>query len=642
MEFVTLRRLTKTTLPSRIVTIQTVSEQGATTKTVSTPHRLVGWVGHYSERRGDQWQPRWTERGCDGHSAWRWISSLSRTRSTMSVYGYSVDYQLALLSLWENIISTATAGTASTAAHGPPISYRAPKQRARRGLIVIGNPPTILRLWIAGTPTTILDLRNYLDQPLSDYAESVGVDLIDYPPDRWCDRRKMDWAERASNVISDVVVGWLDQWGAEQLGPWRPTGSGLAMANWRTCHQPYDIIIERNEVADGMAKHASYGAHCRAFYRGQIQSASDPSPGCRMESERSAYAKPTGPVVVLDVRGMYPYVMRKRSYPVKLDGVYGSVSMATLRAKVKAFRCVAKVRVNTLHYPFPWRDDDGYGWAVGDFTSVLAGGELARAVDAGHVTACYSLCVYRSDWLFDGYVDYWWKQRRSAERNTQRGQSRLAKLMLDSLWGRFGMMSPRWQDTTEPARYGPWGRWYAINAQTQQVETYRTLAGIVQKSCPPALARYSMPSISACVLADSRVYMQWLYDSLPAGSLLYSDTDSLHVTIVGAVEAANRGWLRPYELGGLRIEMVSDAACYYGPKDYQLDDKTVIPGLQPDATLMPSGIYEQERWQTTAELTSRDQPGVVCRRKSPFTARRRVTRWADVTPGWLRPPHRHD
>jgi hypothetical protein len=605
-------------------------------------YRLRQWAATWCRRREGRWGPVLTETGKELETFWHWLYRLARPRTRTWVIAFNAGVQLTLLDLWGQLMLGEISVTAPPAGPGQPAIAGDKGAGLWRGALVISDPPTIIAVMRRGASIYFCDTENWAPVGLVELCKAAGAELPAAPEVRWPDRRRLEWCAQVSASVHQVLRHWLSRWDNDALGVWGKTAGQCALASWRTKFAPRQLLYDRTKPHDALARAAYFGGHCRQWWRGPVVAKGAAGSVARRGRCEPTPPPPHGPISVFDVTSLYPWVMQSHYYPWRLDSLRNGYQVRDLWLKMRAFACVARVLLDSPTRPYPVKVHQETRWAVGRFWTALAGPELDVALESGHVQKIGQVASYSSDDLFGKYVGYWWARRVDAGIRTGNADELYCQIMLRSLWGKLGQKAGGWVPAPEVAPQQEWGTWFSHQAGQKKVTWFRAIAGHVQQRIDLGETRHSFPAIAATVTSAGRVHMEWLYDQVGFGRLLYGDTDSLHLTPQG-VQALRKSRARFGDgLGELHLEQEGSVAHYHGLKDYEIDGRVTMAGLMGSAEAIGDRCWEQERWQTLSEQLAHD-PLAKVRRLTETVARPAGKNPAKAPPdGWLHPPTLRD
>lgn len=268
-----------------------------------------------------------------------------------------------------------------------------------------------------------------------------------------------------------------------------------------------------------------------------------------------------------DVNSLYPYTMLKNSYPIASShftnkyvdnklGIYhvevevpedmyipvlGLISSVPSEHRVKG-KVVA--RGVSPKYVFPTGRFSGY-WTNSEIEYAKRLGVKIRKVHNG-------LIFIDGGLIFEKYINILYEMRLKAKQSGDSVTDIICKLLMNSLYGRFGMnpnkknivLTDYFDDSTGEK---PWREFTKESGE----KLY-----LIEKEVE--LRSFSNSAISCFVTSNSRVHMHQQFTKLK-NKIWYTDTDSLFTT--EKIEESDK-------LGGLKLEYESNRACFILPKTY--------------------------------------------------------------------------
>jgi hypothetical protein len=292
---------------------------------------------------------------------------------------------------------------------------------------------------------------------------------------------------------------------------------------------------------------------------------------------------------ILDVNSMYPAVMRDGYFPVRPVGYVGTTSPREISRAPDGlvYNCLAYIDTDMEAYP---KRIHGLGltFPVGRFVTRLIGPEVKEAARRGHLAKAEDCYIYKAEPIFREYVEYFWGLRKKYKEAGDRVREQFAKLLLNSLYGKFGQWAKpvRALGTSLMPKYmaadfvdaieGKIGRFYQagheIFIQLKDKETWHNAA----------------VAVSATVTSYARLVLWSLIETASLENTYYVDTDSLMVNEAGLEK------LKPWignELGWLKLEKEADVVELRAPKDYSFGSTSKIKGVPKRAEAVTENIY---------------------------------------------------
>lgn len=541
---------------------------------------------------------------------WDALEHVPRIHTSHWLFGLHVGRQLTCLKLWEQLLSGRIVVHDRPQAGQSLLDRPAWHKPGWAGALICEDPPTWIKCRTVVGVINICDLHNYAAGSIEDFASAAGVDL---PADAEIDGPAAALAvgvEAEARVVLTWVTGIMREWRSEGCGNWRPTAAGLAWSAYRhRCLKPRQVMIHSHERALELERSAYVGGRCIPYYVGVVK------PRRRGELERARPVSewdgkpPRGPVVVYDHNSLYPAVMARYHYPARLLCVRGSVELHQA-AELLARHClVAACLIHSPQRPYALRVKGETLWRTGRFWSVLTSPELSSALTSGHVQEIGETAMYTRVELFRAYVEWAWAKRIAAQDPVA---ASLAKMLALGLSGKFGQARAGWHDLPDQDAHGAWGTFaYAGRSAAGDRQDFlgRFFGRAVQEWQRGGETMDSAPAIAAHITAYARAQEDWWFERLPPGSLLYHDTDSLHVTSAG--ERVLLEW--PAQIGAglgqLSVRERADDAEYYGAKHYRVGAAYCLGSMSCARHAVQGGAWEMEQAERLGTILERRPAG---------------------------------
>lgn len=434
------------------------------------------------------------------------------------------------------------------------------------------GPVTILRVRKGGRVVIFLDTLNFFQGPLAEWGESIGIPKGSVDFQASTDEDVSEYCKRDVLIIVKLVERWFALCRRHRLGGAALTAGGQAFRAYRHRFMQAKIYIHNNVPVLRLERKAYFGGRTECFFVGTL---------------------PPGRYAMLDVNSMYPYVMREMPYPCRLKWHFRGGSVEDLKGMVADHAVVARVRLSTDRPVFPYRQ--GYYrtlFPVGEFWTVLTTPELQRALDGGEITHVAEVALYDRAILFRHYVDELYRLRMELAASDPLW-SRLVKVLLNSLYGKFGQRSEIWVAKPNVEHFLP-GRLHYTFGSDPDFYTALCLGPIVWYCVGRGDGRSAFPAISAHVTAYARCVLWEYVEKAGLENVYYCDTDSLLVNDAGRKrlekEVVGAG------LGQLKVECEATGGVLRAPKDYDFGDRHKTKGLTRNAILQEDGSYIDLQW----------------------------------------------
>lgn len=418
-----------------------------------------------------------------------------------------------------------------------------------------------------------LDSMNWFPESLAKTGERLGIPKMKIDFDT-CTTQELSVYCKNDTLIElenfRVFIKFLTD---NMVGSLRYTRASTAMAAYLFRHYHIPIYIHNNAEAITMEREAYKGGRCECFVIGDL-------------TGQTFY--------VVDVNSLYPYVMRKHTYPHKWHKLSHRPSVKKLGKMLDSHAVVASVRIETDEPVYAVKSGRTI-FPVGTFDTTLCTPEIKYAIDHNHIVKVYDVVEYERENIFSSYVSTMYDLRSQCKADKNRAYEQLVKYLMNSLYGKFGQKAEDWvrigAAPGEPDREE-----MILHKPPRRPTRLRYLLGEVFELKRYSEAFNSFPAIAAHVTAYARLYLWELMQVCGKGNYVYCDTDSLMVTDVGMDNLS--AYLSPTELGKLKLERTVQSLVIRGLKDYSADEKVVIKGIRKTASCVGNGVYTQEHWPT--------------------------------------------
>lgn len=579
-----LRKNHGTHVPRNWVFVETLAQAAAIAGTPKERlERLDMGVAHGARFEKDDWY-RWQQLDfTQTQPFWGWLVRRIRSRSSLWVCGHGIAKSFTLLGGWQEIDRrTFRFQPRAMDNRSKPDDERV-ELETQRGWLVDGDPPTILQLYHDQGVIHLVDVQNYTASTVEELAAEVKISLPKKPGKSAGFAAWNHYLNLRCIAVRDWMKAFLTWWRQHELGQWRHTLASLSMAAYRHKFMDKKILVHTCEFALEKEREALCGGELRLFFCGRVRPLLHPDREVKVKTLLDRKPIATGPIHVYDVNSLYPYVMRERLYPRELIAWKRPGTLEDFERWRKTLLLIARVRLNTETESYPVYHESHRYYATGQFWTTLCGPELDRAVQLGHVEALDGLCAYAPGKLFVEFVNYFHRMRLLCVKEGEKLRSKQASLIMQSLAGKFGQKSPRWEFVDDQEALMRWGTWPVIDAQTKVIRIYRAIAGYVQEKQLAGEGLDSVPSLEAFVNCYGRDYMRTIRLAIGEENLLYQSTDALHVLDQGVANV--QPWLATYpgEIGKFKHLGTYETGEYRGPHDYTLDGVHTIAGVKSDA-----------------------------------------------------------
>ena len=417
----------------------------------------------------------------------------------------------------------------------------------------------------------ILDSLNIFKTSIQKLGEMLGLPKLKVNLEHVSDKKLSTYCKRDTEILKEAFLKWLKFIKLHDLGNFKYTLPSQAFTAFKHRFMDYDIFIHARKRATKLERDSYRGGRTECFYIGHVP-------------EKIYY---------LDVNSLYPYVMKNYEYPIKLIKHGYKLSPKGLKRFLSQFCVIARVKIDTPENVFGYKSERLI-FPIGTFDITLCTQELKYALDHGYLKEIYEYAVYEKAPIFVSYVEFFssLKEQYSMEGNTV--MRSLAKLMLNSLYGKFGQRNEVWKPIGESVCEMPTISKY-INVETGETGILYEFGGKQYlKTRGEEEAVDSFVAIASEVTANARMYLWKLMKKAGLSNLYYCDTDSLFVNEKGYKNLKSE--IHDYKLGKLKLEGVSDGVQINNVKDYVFNGKVKLKGVKKNSVKISENQYKTQRF----------------------------------------------
>lgn len=487
----------------------------------------------------------------DADSFWNWLYTRFDKSRPLWLFSHNLGFDLTILRLWERIASDEYLFRDSEWQITIDKSGRK-RTKGFQGLLIHEDPPTVVILKHRdGFKLHCVDTVNWFLTSLRKMGETVGFHKLQMPAYDAPDSEWFTYCKGDVEVLERIVLGVVNWVQSQELGGFKFTAASQAMSAFRHRFHDGSITLHDNPQVKQLERDSYYGGRLECFYIGHV-------------GERC---------IEYDVKSMYPFVMANNPYPIRLQTWGDGKSRHRLRVEECDTRTIAEVTLNVPTDGYPYRCGLGTIYPVGRYTTILAGPELVRAVGCGTVESVGRWAKYSMADVFSSYIEYFWQERKQALLSGDKLASDLCKLMMNSLYGKFGQMTPEWVDIAGYEWLQPYEQWVEYHAETESMRECRKIGQLVQAKQTRGEHPGAFPAIAAYVTAYAREYMRELWRIAGLGNCYYLVTDALYVNAEGEKRLIESGYVEANTLGKLERGAEAEYADFEALHHYQLGEK---------------------------------------------------------------------
>jgi hypothetical protein len=413
-----------------------------------------------------------------------------------------------------------------------------------------------------------VNIQNYFNVPVRVIGKSVGLEKYEVDFKTVGDKDLLTYCRRDVEIIFKAFRNLYLFVKENNLGGIPYTLPGLAFSAYTHSFMKRQINIHVKESVLTLERQSYFGGRCECFFIGR------PAKGM--------YYK-------VDINSMYPFVMSNNYYPVKYLKAGVNVSVDAIVKTSPLYCFIAECEIETRLPVYAKRLNDKLIFPVGRFVTTLTTPSLLFGITRGHIKKIIKVACYKKAIIFKEFVNYFYNKRLSFRSDNNPAFAYVCKLILNSLYGKFGQRSSKvvYVGVNNKAKDI---RRLIIDAETHMVSIHQVFFGretITDQGEDEAIN--SMPAISAHVTDHARLLLWSLIEKAGRRNCFYCDTDSIILNESGMKNLTSK--IHPDRLGLLKIEAKSANVNIKGAKNYIFGGDTKIKGIPKRAKQNKNGSF---------------------------------------------------
>lgn len=503
--------------------------------------------------------------------------------------------------------------------------------------LVVRGTPDIIRYRHAGHLWQWVSGRQYMPdgcgamgEPAAGAVEYIRTDAGRAPIcDAWSARPAMQWSRAFRRIVS-----W---WAEHARAPFGATAGQCAVSILRT-HAPRKCLTSHQcEDTARLERAASFGGRASVWYVGAVGDGVSVTAAPDFETGERRDWKVRGPLTQIDVRSMYPTILRDEMFPVKRVTHRTRVSVDEAVELARDWGVIAHVTLLVTRAEYPVRRGARVYYPVGQIHTTLCGPELLAAAESDRVEAVHRMALYRLARPFAGACDALLCLRAAARAESNKAGEQWAKLLANSLGGKLAQRSGQWRRAPDRDERGRWGQGVTIDARTGSVTRYRYIAGVCWRYDDDEAAAGPYAAAFAYLTAYGRLLMRRVRELCPARSVVSQDTDGLWVLPDGLRALRRSGLAWGDEPGALREECSVADARFIGPRHYFAGGRWTLAGFagapSPDDKMRVWDTARTSIWGSALDVA----PCEIVERSRRSTIRTDCPQGEPDADGWVQP-----
>lgn len=458
-----------------------------------------------------------------------------------------------------------------------------------------------------------LDNMNYFKVSLANLGKSIGLEKMVMPLLKQDKSVWLKYCERDVNIMVEAWRLWRAFIFKNNLGSFAKTLASQSLNAFRHRFMTKDIYIHNSKDVTELERISYHGGRVECFYIGKL---------------------PKEKYYNLDVNSMYPSVMLKNEYPVKYLYHIVRPPVAFLKGVLKTKCVIAKVKLRTKENIFPYVLENKLVFPIGEFITTLTTRELQYALAKNYIKEVLEMAVYKKAIIFDKYVKFFYNSRLKFTKQHNYSFAYLSKLLLNSLYGKFGQRNEIYEVTNERSKLGD-GYYEEWNYQTSKIEKYRVIAGVEETFVGHQEGFNSFPAIPSHVTADARLLLDKFLKIAGYSNVFYCDTDSVITNHKGYNKLSK--YIRTAEIGYFSLRATANRVIIKGLKDYIFGKDVKIKGIRHNAELLSANLYRQVKFEGLRGALRKGRADKMIIMNITKRVKRNYTKGIVTKSGWVKP-----
>lgn len=407
-----------------------------------------------------------------------------------------------------------------------------------------------------------LSISNFWAASTRELGELLGERKLDVDFIEATEDELAIYCFRDTEIALDAMARYFAMVRERDLGSFRLSRAAQSYAAFRHRYMKARIYCHDDAEVRELEELAYMGGRVEAYRIGEISG---------------------GPFACFDVNSMYPFIMRNYRLPAKCVDYHSDLSPNDAAAVLAEYSMIAEVELETDEPLYAYKCHGRIIFPVGRFIAYLCTEGLRQALLRGHAKRILRAAFYTDEIIFREYIDAFYSMRREAKARGDLVMDRMAKLLMNSLYGKLAQRRPivvsdrSWSGND-------YLRLEAIDAETNEPIITTRLFHREITTIGEELAPQSVVSIPAHVTEYGRM-LQWeIQERVGRDRVLYCDTDSIFMREPGTDEIGYP--VESSKLGALSRKWSSESLVIHGAKDYETDADIVVKGIPPGAELV--------------------------------------------------------
>lgn len=439
------------------------------------------------------------------------------------------------------------------------------------------------------------DSYSFFAKPLKSLGDDIGIPKLDFDfdgRDLIVNDECIEYCCNDTYIIKEAIVRLKQYLSEKELGFMQTTLSGTCMNVWRTSYLNYPIEndYKKSKNPDEIIKierSCYHGGRNECLKIGRFEN-----------------------IYYHDINSLYPYVMEKYPYPVEYrttikEGI--TIQYINELLNNNGCYCIFECSIDTKKNHIPYKNSR-LMFIHGKFNGYIHQPEFKYFYERGEVLKVKSILVYRADFIFKDYINFFKQEKYKNEDNETYRQ--LSKYFQNCLYGKLAQHNREstFHDNGEAVLESV--DILDDKGIKQHRIDYFGYFAVLNKEDINKNSKTAFPCIAGAVTSYARMELARMIDLLGIENVLYYDTDS----IMSNVPIPDK-YIHDKEYGKWKNEAdklykkakikpkKTMSVIIKGCKNYILYDNNKIlsiksKGIKKDSKEIDDDIYSTNRWWT--------------------------------------------
>ncbi len=419
---------------------------------------------------------------------------------------------------------------------------------------------------------TISNSGNIFPGSIERWGNALGIPKLEMPTYDKLDDNWIRYCMRDCEVLLAMWLSYFKFLDLHDMGNFKFTAASQAMTTYRHRFMERSIAIHNHPETLILERNAYHGGRFQALQIGKIKAT---------------------PLVRLDINSMYGDIMSREKLPYELRGYQDGCRLDKLIWLLKRYAVIAECTVICDEPFFPIIADGKVTYPTGRHKGVFCTPELEYLLANHTIVKIHRISWYKKYPILSAYATYFLSLRQSYKAEQNKPYEELAKLFVNSLYGKFG------QYGYEDKVIGTCDESIikieeSYNKDTHHTTQYIIYGGKVHVTTKQNGSYNTFVAIAAHITACGRVALWKLIKQAGIMNVYHVATDSLIVNQIGLANLSDR--IDKMKLGYLKIEDTIKALTIKAPNDMIMDGTEKIKGISKKAIKHSENEYEITCW----------------------------------------------